>query len=210
MQVRRPGWEDPLEKEMAAHLCVLAWEIPSTEEPSGLQHMLAKSLQLCPTLCDPMACSPPGSSVHGDSPGKNTGMGCHALLQGIFPTEGLNLCLLCLLHWQAGSLPTEPPGKPESQYMGGHKKVRHNLVIKQQPYAWDCVRGWQYVNSNKQIHFIPFWTSNLIVMVLKLYGLYGTMHCAWHFPCINSFNAHKSLYCIIIFYIDVPTEAQKG
>ena len=37
-----------------------------------------------------MDCSPPGSSVHGDSPGKNTGMGCHALLQGIFPTQGLN------------------------------------------------------------------------------------------------------------------------
>ena len=41
-------------------------------------------------LCDPMDCSPSGSSVHGDSPGKNTGVGCHALLQGIFPTQGLN------------------------------------------------------------------------------------------------------------------------
>ena len=40
--------------------------------------------------CDPMDCSPPGSSVHGDSPGKNTGVGCHALLKGIFPTQGLN------------------------------------------------------------------------------------------------------------------------
>ena len=38
--------------------------------------------QSCPTLCDPMDCSPPGSSVHGDSPGKNTGVGSHALLQG--------------------------------------------------------------------------------------------------------------------------------
>ena len=38
----------------------------------------------------PMDCRPPGSSVHGDSPGKNTGVVCHALLQGIFPTEGLN------------------------------------------------------------------------------------------------------------------------
>ena len=35
-------------------------------------------------------CSQPGSSVHGDSPGKNTGVGCHALLQGIFPTQGSN------------------------------------------------------------------------------------------------------------------------
>ena len=48
----------------------------------------AKSLQLC--LRELMDCGLPGSSVHGDSPGKNTGMGCHALLQGIFPTQGLN------------------------------------------------------------------------------------------------------------------------
>ena len=55
--------------------------------------------------------SPPGSSVHGDSPGNNTGVGHHALLQGIFLTQGLNLHLLCLLHWQAGSLPLVPCGK---------------------------------------------------------------------------------------------------
>ena len=41
-------------------------------------------------LCNPMAYSPPGSSVHGESPGKNTGVGCHALLQGILPTQGSN------------------------------------------------------------------------------------------------------------------------
>ena len=48
----------------------------------------------CVWLCDPMDCSPPGSSVHGDSPGRNTGVGCNALLQGIFPTQGLNPGLL--------------------------------------------------------------------------------------------------------------------
>ena len=40
-----------------------------------------------------------------DFPSKNTGLGCHFLLQGIFPTQGLNLHLLCLLHWQANSFP---------------------------------------------------------------------------------------------------------
>ena len=50
----------------------------------------AKQLQLCRILCIPMYYSPPGSSVHGDSPSKNTGVGCHALLQGIFSTQGLN------------------------------------------------------------------------------------------------------------------------
>ena len=46
-----------------------------------------------------------------DSPGKNTGVGYHALLQGIFPTQGSNPHLLCLLLWQAGSLILAPPGK---------------------------------------------------------------------------------------------------
>ena len=48
----------------------------------------------CPILCDPIDCSPPGSSVHRDSPDKNTGVGRHVLLQGIFPTQGSNPGLL--------------------------------------------------------------------------------------------------------------------
>ena len=47
-----------------------------------------------------------------DSPGKNTGVGCHALLQGILSIKELNPFLFCLLHWQVGSLPLAPPGKP--------------------------------------------------------------------------------------------------
>ena len=50
--------------------------------------------QLCPMLCDPLDYSLPGTSVCGDSPGKNTGVGCHALLLGIFPTQGSNPGLL--------------------------------------------------------------------------------------------------------------------
>ena len=50
------------------------------------------------TLCDPVDCSPPGSSVHGDSPGKNTGVGCHTFLQGIFQTQGSNPGLLYCRH----------------------------------------------------------------------------------------------------------------
>ena len=51
-------------------------------------HVVCLVAQLCPTLCDPKDCT--GSSVHADSLGKNTEVGCHALLQGIFPTQGLN------------------------------------------------------------------------------------------------------------------------
>ena len=47
-------------------------------------HVLCWVTQLCLTLCDPMDCSLPGSSVHGDSPSKDTGVGCQTLLQGIF------------------------------------------------------------------------------------------------------------------------------
>ena len=52
--------------------------------------MLCLVAQLCPTLFDPMDYSPPGSSVHGNSPGKNTGVGSLSLLQGIFPTQKFN------------------------------------------------------------------------------------------------------------------------
>ena len=69
----------------------------------------AKLFQSCPILYDPLNCSLPGSSIHRDSPGKNTGVGYRALLQWIFPTQGLNLRFLHLLHWQVGSLPLAPP-----------------------------------------------------------------------------------------------------
>ena len=51
-------------------------------------------VQSCLTLCDPMDCSQSGSSVHRDSPSKNTGVGCHALLERIFPTQGSSPGLL--------------------------------------------------------------------------------------------------------------------
>ena len=52
--------------------------------------VLCLDAQSCLTLFDPMDSSMPGSSIHRESPGKNTGVGCRALLQGIFPTQGLN------------------------------------------------------------------------------------------------------------------------
>ena len=56
--------------------------------------------------------SSPGSSVYGDSPGENTEVSCHVLLQGIIVMYCLNLCLLGLLHWQADSLSLASPGNP--------------------------------------------------------------------------------------------------
>ena len=67
--------------------------------------------QLCLTLSDLMDCSLPGSSVHGISQARILQWVFHFLLQGIFLTQGLNLPLLCLLHWQV-DLPLSNPGNP--------------------------------------------------------------------------------------------------
>ena len=55
-----------------------------------MRALCVQSLQSCSTLCSSMDHSPLGSSVHGVLQAKNTGMGCHALLRGIFPTQGSN------------------------------------------------------------------------------------------------------------------------
>ena len=59
-------------------------------------------------------------------------MGCHFVLPGIFPTQGLNPHLLCLLHWQADSLPLVPPGKPIRLLM---RQVQNYLLLTQL-YSW--------------------------------------------------------------------------
>ena len=78
----------------------------------GLACMHAKSLVLSDSLRS-CGLQPTRLLCPWNSLGKNTGVGCHALLQGIFLTQGLILHLLCLLHWQVGSLPLVSPGKPK-------------------------------------------------------------------------------------------------
>ena len=81
----------------------------------------------CPTLCNLMDCSPPSYSVHGDSAGKNTGVGCHDLLQGIFPTQGLNpgiphcrLIFYCLSHQESPQI--EVASTTTKKFKGGSNK----------------------------------------------------------------------------------------
>ena len=102
--------------------------------------------QSCLTLCDPMDCSPPSPSVHGDSPGKNNGVGCHVILQGIKPRSPA---------LQVDSSPPEPPGKPKNTGVGSlsllqgvfltqesnpgllHcRQILYQLSCKGSPYAW--------------------------------------------------------------------------
>ena len=77
--------------------------------------MCVKSFQLCLPLCNHMDCSPPGSSAHGILQAR-IGVGFLFLIQGTFSMQGSNLCLLGLLHWQAGTIPRVPPGKPNNPW----------------------------------------------------------------------------------------------
>ena len=56
------------------------------------------------------------ASLYMEFPGKNTGLGCHSLLQGIFPAQKSNSCLLCLLHWQAKFFTIVPPEKLDTVF----------------------------------------------------------------------------------------------
>ena len=89
-------------KQKASNLSGFTREKPDTCSVCVL------SLFTRPILCDPMDYSPTRLLCAWDSPGKNAGVGCHALLQGILLIQGLNLYLLHLLPWKAGSLPLVP------------------------------------------------------------------------------------------------------
>ena len=81
--------------------------------------------QSCPTLCDPVDCSPPGASIHGDSPGKNIGVGNQSPSPGDLPNPGIEPRFPAL---QVDSLLSEPPGKPSKSCNNGNycSYVHHN------------------------------------------------------------------------------------
>ena len=82
---------DPLRKVIPVFTATnRVWECLALHLENMFCAVLCLVIQSFPTLFHPMDCSPPGSSVHGDSPGKNTGVGCHVLLQRICPTKGSN------------------------------------------------------------------------------------------------------------------------
>ena len=80
---------------------------PLSTTPSWVACMSAKSLQLCPTLCDAMECSPPGSSIYGILQARILHWVAMPSSGGSSPPRGCTL-LLCLLHWH---LPLAPSGK---------------------------------------------------------------------------------------------------
>ena len=78
-----------------------------------------------------VACQGP---LNMDFPGKNTRGVCHALLQGIFLMQGSNLSLLWLLHWQAGSLPLVPSGKPSYTPKCSLYRLTNTLLLHPLPH----------------------------------------------------------------------------
>ena len=82
-----------------------------------------------------------------NSPVKNTEMGCHFLLQGIFPTQEARLCLLGLLHWQVCSLPLVPPTLPYSILL---------LIETEWPWAFNFDLSWpDWLSANPPCSFPP-------------------------------------------------------
>ena len=112
--------------------------------------------QLCLTLCDPKDCSPSGSSVHGIFQVRNTGVGCHFLLQGIFPTQGLNLCLSPVL---AGRFfTTESLEKP---------KVLYEIIHFKRP---DIVRYYTDVPGQLKNFLFVLYKTNTISFIQICYS----------------------------------------
>ena len=82
---------------------------------------------------------------------KDTGVGCHALLQEIFPTQRWNPYLLCLLHWQVGSLPLAPPGKPQDTWtsvdLGIHRAYTETFLKENWRMTLKSQRKHEYMYS---------------------------------------------------------------
>ena len=160
--------------------------------------------QSCLTLCDPMDGSPPGSSVLGDSPGKNTGVGCHALLKGIFLTQALNSYLL---HCRQILYPLNHLGSPLSAaflfawflpvflYLPASyfspQLSDHGPGERSLPWPNLC-----YFSSSQYLH------SPMPISVIFLIVLYFVSFCVWHYCTLDG----RFLDVAIFFYHQYLTQ----
>ena len=113
---------------------------------------------LHPTLCDFMDCNQPGSYVHGDFPGKNTGVGSLSFLQGIFPTQELNCGLLhCRqIPYQLG-YQESPQNEIKNTLMVRH--VRNNLWVAKKDHRSDLVMEvFCFLTESVLIYFLWYCT----------------------------------------------------
>ena len=118
------GWEWPLEAGNGPQMT--SCQPPVTGEKNKGQNRNNKESEKTCVLsylsCVPFFATPWTETCRAPLsmgfPRQESGVGCHFLLQGIFPTQGSNLPLLCLLHWQAGSLPLRHLGSPHIKFCG--------------------------------------------------------------------------------------------
>ena len=150
---------------------------------------------------------------------KNTGVGCHFLLLGIFPTQGVNPCLLCLLHWQAGSLPLAPPEKPPYMYVW--LSITESLCCTEEinNFTYFCMMV-NSIQPNVLTQALEKNESSLVCTgrgssgpviweeeeVIRLEwgahfhpGNLAHQHRKWNFPSYWSLNAQSARYWVIIF-----------
>ena len=140
-------------------------------------------------------------------PGKNTGVGCHFLLQRISPTQGFNPCLLCPLHWQEDSLPTELPEKPRYS-------ISLSKFLKQAPVLpgllilfWgDCwFSGEQYVCRDAEKRIVgkeeKIKTINLCVCAQSCLTLWAL----WAIPYGIDFYAHGIFQARILEWVAISS-----
>ena len=108
-----------------------------------------------------------------DSPRKHTRVGCQALLQGIFPTQGWNLCLLCLLHWQVGSLPLAPPGKPDHDCLAWSPVIIANTARHRRKEVWPgfCRHHSKVYGNHFIMSFSSAWYELHTGLICHLYKL---------------------------------------
>ena len=129
--------------------------------------------------CDPMDHSPQGSSVYGILQAI-TGVGCHALLQGTFLTQGLNPSLLPILHWQVGCLPLAPPGKQNRR--DNSQKVKNPPAIGRPGF-------------NPWVRKIPWrrkWQSTPVLLPREFHGQ-RTSILAWRIQRTEQFGGLQSM-----------------
>ena len=179
--------------------------------PSGVH---AKSLQYSWLFATPWTVARQAPLSLGFSRQEETGVGSHLLFQGIFLIQGLNLSLLCLLHWQASSLPLVPPGKPRESMPATYSEGKPNQPpprvlpppLPQSGY-WciegifvnaACSTGWLFIVCTYPLflfHKCSFWIrlrSESVLCIHEFYVLYVGIssfnvwwsQCFWRECCI--------------------------
>ena len=135
--------------------------------------------QLCVTLCDPMDCSPPGSSVHGIFQARIVEWVATSYSRGSSLTQGSNRCLLSLLHWQADSLPLVPHRNPQD-------------FIQEQKENTQVYSQWQFASNVWHL-------TQFTVFVISWYGVSG--YTMLSFGNYNSLTTSFSILTSIIILL---------